>query len=57
MKIKQPTDKRYTLNLEFCGYPTAQLVVRFCGEWLGVATDATNAAEIIAAHHAKMTSF
>jgi hypothetical protein len=54
--MKQPKDKRYTLNLEFCGYHTAQLVVRFCGEWLGIATDATNAAEIIAAHHAKIIS-
>jgi hypothetical protein len=52
--MKQPKDKRYTLNLEFCGYHTAQLVVRFCGEWLVIATDATNAAEIIAAHHAKI---
>jgi len=52
--MKQPIDKRYTLSREFCGYPTAQLVVRFCGEWLGIAVNADDAQAIIAAHHNKL---
>lgn len=29
------TDNRYTITLEFCGYPSAKYVARFCGDWLG----------------------
>jgi hypothetical protein len=28
-------DKRYPINLEFCGASTQKYVVRFCGDWLG----------------------
>ena len=28
-------DRRYTINLEFCGASTQKHVVRFCGDWLG----------------------
>lgn len=28
------SDKRYTVTKEFCGYPEARFVVRFCGEWV-----------------------
>jgi len=28
------TDNRYTVNLEFCGYPTARHVARFCTDFI-----------------------
>lgn len=28
-------DRRYTINLEYCGAATQKHVVRFCGDWLG----------------------
>lgn len=27
-------DGRYSVTLEFCGYPSPRWVTRFCGEWL-----------------------
>lgn len=27
-------DKRYTINLEFCGYSTKKYVLRFCNEYI-----------------------
>lgn len=27
-------DKRYTIELEWCGYPERRHVLRFCGEWV-----------------------
>jgi hypothetical protein len=27
-------DKRYSIALEFCGYPQKRYVARFCGEFL-----------------------
>ena len=29
------TDKRYTIDMEYCGYPVQRHVVRFCGDWVG----------------------
>lgn len=28
------TDHRYTITKEFCGYPEARFVVRFCGDFI-----------------------
>lgn len=28
------SDQRWTVTREFCGLPTAQFVIRFCGEWV-----------------------
>ena len=28
-------DNRYSIQQEFCGYPQAMWVARFCGEWIG----------------------
>jgi hypothetical protein len=28
------SDKRYTINKEFCGYSEARYVLRFCDEWI-----------------------
>lgn len=28
------TDERYTITLEFCGYPEQRYVVRFCNEFV-----------------------
>jgi len=27
-------DERYTIDLEFCGYPVTKYVLRFCGEFI-----------------------
>ena len=27
-------DSRYTITKEYCGYPEARYVIRFCGEWV-----------------------
>lgn len=33
-------DKRYEVNLEWCGKPVQQYVARFCGDWIdGFATE------------------
>lgn len=28
-------DNRYTITKEYCGYPEAKYILRFCGEWVG----------------------
>lgn len=28
-------DKRYSISLEWCGYPEQRYVVRFIGDWIG----------------------
>jgi hypothetical protein len=43
-------DKRYTIRPEFCGYPTARYVVRFCGTWVGQRAS-LRAATILALSH------
>lgn len=36
-------DKRYSVNLEWCGYPEQRHVVRFCGDYIGNTTEWTKA--------------
>ena len=33
-KESMMNDKRYSIELEFCGYSTPRYVVRFCGKWI-----------------------
>ena len=47
---RQRSDKRYTIALEYCGYPTARHVVRFCGQWLGQIITRREAIEITREH-------
>lgn len=44
-------DRRYTVRLEFCGYPQARFVARFCGEWIGQSPSKPVAAQMAAAHN------
>lgn len=46
-------DKRYTVALEFCGYPEARYVVRFCDKWLGQSANLNDAIFIAICHQAK----
>lgn len=39
-------DNRYTIQREFCGYPEARYVVRFCGEWVGQSANKSDAIAI-----------
>ena len=44
------TDPRYTISLEFCGYPEQRHVVRFCGEWVGQAKTEAETGKIMMDH-------
>ena len=51
MSIRQPRrDRRYTINLEYCGHARRRHVARFCGDWLGQAESRTAALAIATAH-------
>ena len=53
MPIRQPRrDRRYTINLEYCGHARRRHVARFCGDWLGQAASRTAALAITTAHAA-----
>ena len=53
MSIRQPRrDRRYTINLEYCGHARRRHVARFCGDWLGQAASRTAALAIATAHAA-----
>lgn len=43
-------DKRYTIALEWCGWPERRYVVRFCGDWVGQDPTKAGAAMIYIAH-------
>lgn len=43
-------DKRYTANLEFCGYSTKRNVVRFCGEFISQHENISDAMAAIDEH-------
>ena len=42
-----------TARKEFCGYPGARWVVRFCGEWVGQAETRHHAGLIAMSHAGK----
>ena len=44
------TDKRYSVQREFCGYSEARFVSRFCGEWLGQSEKYLGAVSIAKKH-------
>ena len=51
MSIRQPRhDRRYTINLEYCGHARRRHVARCCGAWLGQAESRTAALAIATAH-------
>ena len=53
MSIRQPRrDRRYTVNLEYCGHARRRHVARFCGDWLSQAASRTAALAIATAHAA-----
>lgn len=53
MSIRQPRrDRRYTINLEYCGHARRRHVARFCGDWVGQAASRTAALAIATAHAA-----
>lgn len=43
-------DERYTVAKEFCGYPQARWVARWCGDWLGQGKTKSDATLICIAH-------
>lgn len=45
-EIEAMLDNRYTIRREFCGYPEARWVVRFCGEWVGQSANKADAIAI-----------
>jgi len=45
------TDKRYTINLESCGYSVQMHCVRFHDKLIGVARDEIKAAHIVETHN------
>jgi hypothetical protein len=51
-KIDAP-DARYTATSEFCGYSVPMLVVRFCGERIGVSNNLPAALRIMNDHNDK----
>ena len=53
MSVRQPRrDRRYTINLEYCGHARRRHVARFCGAWLGQAASRTAAQAIATAYAA-----
>ena len=44
-------DKRYSIKLEWCGYPERRFVVRFCGDWIGQSASMNDALAMVK-HHA-----
>jgi hypothetical protein len=43
-------DNRYSFGYEYCGYSVPMLVVRFCGEMLGVSRDEEKALHVALTH-------
>lgn len=43
-------DTRYEIELEYCGYPEARPVARWCGEWIGSADTKVRAALLCVDH-------
>lgn len=43
-------DKRYTVELEYTGAPTAQYVARFCGDFIGARASRDEAIALIGTH-------
>jgi hypothetical protein len=46
-------DKRYSIDLEFCGLSTRQHVVRFCGSWVGSRPSKESAEQLATDHNRK----
>lgn len=44
------TDKRYTIDKEFCGYPGARYVLRFCGAWVSQHRELSDAQKAVKTH-------
>ena len=51
MKILyKPSDKRYELTYEYCGYSIPMICVRFCKDLIGVCRNETGAERVINQH-------
>lgn len=48
-----PSDRRYTVRREFCGYPDPYWVARFCGEWIGASKFKGSALMLAIGHKTK----
>ncbi|MCQ4311729.1 hypothetical protein NAV33_07445 [Pseudomonas stutzeri] len=46
-------DRRYSVELEFIGQPTAVYVARFCGEFIGSDAGPSHAWQLVEDHAAK----
>jgi len=49
-------DRRYSIQLEFCGYPRRRHVVRFCGDYIGNTESQGQACAIARKHAARRRS-
>lgn len=47
------SDARYTVTLEWCGYPEQRHVARFCGEWIGQSRNYPTAVLLATTHRLK----
>jgi hypothetical protein len=45
-------DRRYTITKEFCGYPDARFVARFCGDFIGQSLFYSSAVAKAVGHNA-----
>ncbi len=48
--VNQTTDRRYTINCEYCGYAEPRYVARFCDEWIGQDKTRADASALISRH-------
>lgn len=48
------TDHRYSVQKEFCGYPEARFVARFCDEWIGQSPSYPGAVLLAVGHKSAM---
>jgi hypothetical protein len=50
--LRPSKDARYTIGLEWCGYPERRHVARFCSDWIGQAETREGAEELARQHRA-----
>ncbi len=55
-KVTKAIDKRYTIGLEFCGFPEQKHVLRFCGEFIAPFHSLEKAQAGQCLHYAKLTN-
>jgi hypothetical protein len=50
---KKKPDRRYSVALEYCGAKRRRWIVRYCGEWVGMGKNRSDAKRIAAEHVAR----